>query len=200
MKKNEFLEYVHLYHRKNFITYHKTSEKLYKWLKAIYILAFIYQFFINLVLIWNMVVVPSHRPLESNILTNTIIATALLAVAFVIMFFKLGIFSFALNVISVIFEMTLMVPGLILTSGAVDVSGAFYWQYAIPMTIILILSLWMGIIATREWYIVRRDAKLLDNALYEEFGEEYSSLTPKQIKHFVNTYDPYTQKETGIPV
>lgn len=192
-KNNEFLQYVELYHIKNFIVYHKTSEKLYKWLRALYIVAFAYQLVMNIFLILGMTL--AKQPLEAHLTTNVIVATALLTVGFVLMFFKLGIFSFLLNVVSVVFEMTLMVPGLILTSGAVDISGAFYWQYAIPMTIILILSLWMGIIALREWHITRRDTTLLKNALYEKFGEEYEAATDKQIREFINTYDPYRAKK-----
>lgn len=191
--KNEFLEYVNLYHIKNFIVYPKTSEKLYKWLRAIYIVAFVYQLAVNVILLLGMNL--AKQPLEDKLINNTIVATVLLTVGFILMFFKLGIFSFVLNAVSVVFEMTLMIPGLILTSGAVDINGAFYWQYAIPMTIILVLSLWMGIIATREWHVIRRDTQLLKNALYEKFGEEFDSVTPKQIKEFINTYDPYKAKK-----
>ena len=191
--KNEFLEYVNLYHIKNFIVFPKTSEKLYKWLRVIYIAAFIYQLAVNVILLLGMNL--AKQPLEDKLINNTIVATVLLTVGFILMFFKLGIFSFVLNAVSVVFEMTLMIPGLILTSGAVDISGAFYWQYAIPMTIILVLSLWMGIIATREWHVIRRDTQLLQNALYEKFGEEFDSVTPKQIKEFINTYDPYKAKK-----
>ena len=191
--KNEFLEYVNLYHIKNFIVFPKTSEKLYKWLRVIYIAAFIYQLAVNVILLLGMNL--AKQPLEDKLINNTIVATVLLTVGFILMFFKLGIFSFVLNAVSVVFEMTLMIPGLILTSGAVDINGAFYWQYAIPMTIILVLSLWMGIIATREWHVIRRDTQLLQNALYEKFGEEFDSVTPKQIKEFINTYDPYKAKK-----
>lgn len=194
MKKNtEFLQYVEQYHIKNFITYHRTSEKLYKWLKAIYIVAFAYQFTVNIILILGLTF--AKKPLESNIIPNTIVATVLLAVAFAVMFFKQGLISFVVNIASVCFEMTLMVPGLIMTAGVVDVSGTFYWQYAIPMFIILVVSLWMGWIAARERYIIKRDTKLLQGALYEKFGEEYISITPKQIKDFVNTYDPYKARK-----
>lgn len=188
-KVNEFLEYVNLYHIKNFITYKRTSEKLYKWFKAITVIAYIYQLAVNLVLILGMKL--AKQPLESNLINNTIVATVLLFIAFILLLFKYGIIATLFNIVSVVFEMTLMVPGLIKTAGAINVKGAFYWQYAIPMTVILILAALMGIIALKERYILWRDEKLLKNALYTKYGEEYENLTDKQIKDFINNFDPY---------
>ncbi len=188
-KANEFSQYINLYHIKNFITYHKTTEKLYRWLKAIVILAYVYQLAVNVILILGMKF--AKQPLDSSLLNNTIVASVFLFIAFIAIIFKYGLVATVLNIVSVIFEMTLMVPGLIKTVGAINIKGAFYWQYAIPMTIILILALWMGVIALRERYILWRDEKLLKNALYTKFGEEYAALTDKQIKDFINNFDPY---------
>lgn len=188
-KANDFLQYINLYHIKNFITYHKTTEKLYKWLKAIVIVAYVYQLAVNVILILGMKF--AKQPLDSSLINNTIIASVLLFIAFIAIIFKYGIVATVFNIVSVIFEMTLMVPGLIKTVGAINIKGAFYWQYVIPMTIILILALWMGVIALKERYILWRDEKLLKNALYTKFGEEYAALTDKQIKDFINNFDPY---------
>ncbi len=186
---NEFIKYIDQYHIKNFITYKKTSEKLYKWLKAIVIVAYIYQLVMNLLLIFGMKY--AKQPLESSLLNNTIVATVLIFAAFIVLLFKYGIISTLLNIVSIPFEMSLMLPGLIKTAGAINIKGAFYWQYAFPMAIILILTAYMGVIAVRERYIMWRDEKLLKNALYTKFGEEYESLSDKQIKEFINTFDPY---------
>ncbi len=188
-KKNEFLKYVNLYHIKNFIAYNKTSERLYKWFKAIAIIAYIYQLAVNVILILGMKL--AKQPLEASLVNNTIIATVLLFIAFILLLFKYGLAATLFNIVSVVFEMTLMVPGLIKTAGAINVKGAFYWQYAIPMTVILILTASMGIIALKERYILWRDEKLLKNALYTKFGQEYENLTDKQIKDFINNFDPY---------
>lgn len=188
-KVNEFLEYVNLYHIKNFITYKKTTEKLYKWLKAIVIIAYVYQLAVNVILILGMKF--AKQPLESNLINNTVVASVLLFIAFIVLMFKYGLAATLLNIVSVVFEMTLMVPGLIKTAGAINIKGAFYWQYAIPMAVILILTAIMGIIALKERYILWRDEKLLKNALYTKFGEEYAELTDKQIKDFINNFDPY---------
>ncbi len=192
-KVNEFSEYVNLYHIKNFITYKKTTEKLYKWLKVIAIIAYIYQLAVNVILILGMKF--AKEPLEANLINNTIVATVLIFIAFIALMFKYGIAATVLNIVSVIFEMTLMVPGLIKTAGAINIKGAFYWQYAIPMAIILIAALCMGVIALKERYILWRDEKLLKNALYTKFGEEYESLTDKQIKDFINNFDPYKESK-----
>ncbi len=192
-KVNEFSEYVNLYHIKNFITYKKTTEKLYKWLKVIAIIAYIYQLAVNVILILGMKF--AKEPLEANLINNTIVATVLLFIAFIALMFKYGIAATVLNIVSVVFEMTLMVPGLIKTAGAINIKGAFYWQYAIPMAIILIAALCMGVIALKERYILWRDEKLLKNALYTKFGEEYESLTDKQIKDFINNFDPYKESK-----
>ncbi len=188
-KTNEFIKYIDLYHIKNFITYKKTNEKLYKWLKVIAIVAYIYQLIMNMLLILGMKF--AKQPLESSLLSNTIVATVLIFAAFIILLFKYGIVSTILNIVSVPFEMSLMIPGLIKTAGAINIKGAFYWQYAFPMAIILIITAYMGVIALRERYILWRDEKLLKNALYAKFGEEYENLTDKQIKEFINTFDPF---------
>lgn len=188
-KNNPFLVYINQYHIKNFITYHKTSEKLYKWLKAIVILAYIYQLIVNVILVLGLKF--AKEPLENSITNNTITATVLLFIAFIALLFKYGIVATLFNIVSVIFEMSLMIPGLIKKAGAISISGAFYWQYAIPMAIILIVTLWMGCIALRERYILWRDEKVINNALYKRFGEDYEKLTDKQIKDFINNFDPY---------
>ncbi len=188
-KINEFLEYINLYHNKNFITYHRTKEKLYKWLKVIAIVAYVYQLAVNVILILGMKF--AKQPLDNSLINNTIVATVLLFIGFIALMFKYGIAATVFNIVSVVFEMTLMVPGLIKTAGAINIKGAFYWQYAIPMTVILVLTAWMGVIALRERYILWRDEKLLKNALYTKFGEEYEELTDKQIKDFINNFDPY---------
>lgn len=191
--KNGFMEYINRYHIKNFITYHKTSEKLYKWLKAIVILAYIYQLIVNVILILGLNF--AKEPLDKSITGNTITATVLLFIAFIAVLFKYGIVATLFNIVSVIFEMSLMVPGLIKTAGAINIKGAFYWQYAIPMAIILIVTLWMGYIAVRERYILWRDEKLIKNALYTKFGTEIESLTDKQIKDFINNFDPHRKEK-----
>lgn len=188
-KNNTFLEYVNQYHIKNFITYHKTSEKLYKWLKAIAIVAFVYQLFVNVILVLGLKF--AKQPLESSITNNTIIATVFLGLAFIALLFKYGIIATLFNILSVIFEMSLMVPGLIKTAGAINIKGAFYWQYAIPMSIILIVTLWMGYISLRERYILWRDERVIKDALYRKFGLEIEKLDSKQIKDFINNFDPY---------
>ena len=189
MKTNEFIKYIDQYHIKNFITYKKTSEKLYKWLKAIVIVAYIYQLIMNILLILGMKF--AKQPLESSLISNTVVATVLIFAAFIVLLFKYGLVSTLLNIVSIPFEMALMLPGLIKTAGAINIKGAFYWQYAFPMAIILILTAYMGVIALKERYIMWRDEKLLKNALYTKFGEEYENLTDKQIKEFINTFDPY---------
>ena len=188
-KKNDFSEYINQYHIKNFITYHKTSEKLYKWLKAIVILAYVYQLVVNVILVLGLKF--AKEPLENSITNNTILATVFLGVAFIAVLFKYGIIATLFNVLSVVFEMSLMIPGLIKTAGAINVRGAFYWQYAIPMAIILIVTLWMGYIAIRERYVLWRDEKVIKDGLYRKFGTETEELESKQIKDFINNFDPY---------
>lgn len=188
-RSNEFIKYIDWYHIKNFITYKKTNEKLYKWLKVIVIVAYIYQIIMNLLLIFGMKY--AKQPLESSLLSNTVVATVLIAIAFFSVLFNYGLIATVYNIVSIPFEMSLMIPGLIKTAGAINIKGAFYWQYAFPMAIILIITAYMGVIAAKERYIMWRDEKLLKNALYTKFGEGYDKLTDKEIREFVNTFDPY---------
>lgn len=190
-KNNPFLEYINQYHIRNFITYHKTGEKLYKWLRVIAVAAFIYQLIVNVILVLGLKF--AKEPLESSITNNVILATVFLGVAFIALLFKYGIVATLFNILSVIFEMSLMIPGLIKTAGAINIRGAFYWQYGIPMSLILVLTLWMGVIALRERYIIWRDEKVIKNALYRKFGVEIEALEDKQIKEFINNFDPYKE-------
>ena len=193
-KNNEFLGYVNQYHIKNFILYHKTSEKLYKWLRLTAIVAFVYQLAVNVILVLGLKF--AKEPLENSITGNVILATVFLAVVLIAVLFKYGIVATLFNILSVIFEMSLMIPGLIKTAGAINIKGAFYWQYGIPMTIILVVTFWMGYIAIRERYIIWRDEKVIKDALYKKFGTEIEELSDKQIKEFINNFDPYkTEKE-----
>lgn len=161
---SNILNDVYKYQNDNYITYKKTSERFYKGLKITYIIAFAYQFLVNIILILGMWF--AKKPLESNIIQNTIIATILLLLAFIVMFFKYVSVSFLLNIISIPFELTLMLPGLILNAGTVDIKGAFYWQYLVPMIIILAVSLYMAVISSKERYLIKRDYKKLAQEKY----------------------------------
>jgi hypothetical protein len=116
------------------------------------------------------------------------------------MFFKDNLIALVLNIVATIFKTIPLVPMLIMNSGVKDINPVFYWQHLIPMVLILIVSVSMCVISTREKYLIHRDYKVVLNKLYnkhhtddtteeewEEFkANELDAENPTHLNQIIN--------------
>ncbi len=186
MKKLEnIVKLVEEYQYKKGITYKRTTDTFYKGLRTFYIVSFTFMAAIHILLILGMVFV--KQPLESVLMQNIIISSVLYFAAFILMFLRLNLISLSLNILATVFKTTVLIPGLIMNSGVVDIDFAFYWQHLIPTLFVIIASLWMCIISTRERYLINRDYKLKISTLYENFHTD--DMNDKQWNEFLQNYN-----------
>lgn len=185
MKYNKnILSLVDEYQYKEAITYPKTSERIYANLKIAAVVFYIYQLIFGGLLLLGLIFTAGKS--EDVKLQNTAISLILYTLAFVLMFFKLNLVCFVLNIVATIFKTLPLVPMLIMNSGVRDVNPVFYWQHLIPMILILIISLSMCIISTREKYLIDRDYKIVLNKIYNKY--HHDEMTEEEWEEFINNY------------
>lgn len=182
--KNNILALVEDYQYKEAITYPKTSERIYDNFKIAAVLVYIYQFIFGALLLIGLIFTAGKS--ENVSLQNTAISLILYTIAFVLMFFKLNLIGFILNILATIFKTLPLIPMLIYNSGTVDINPVFYWQHLIPMILILIISLSMCIISTREKYLIDRDYKVVLGKLYDKYHND--DMTEEEWNEFINNY------------
>ncbi len=183
--KDNILRAVEDYQYRKAICYPKTNERIYCNLRGFYIFSFIYQIIFSFLVILGLIFVQTEAP--SVLLQNTLISQLLFITAFILMFFKLNLISLILNIIGGIFKILPLIPLLILNAGALDIKPAFYWQHAIPLVLILVCSVWMCIISTREKYLIRRDYKTVLGKIYATHYVE--GMTDEEWDNFLNSYE-----------
>ncbi len=183
--KANILRAVEDYQYRKAVCYPKTSERIYCNLKGFSIFAFIYQIIFSVLVMLGLVFVQTDAP--RVLLQNTIISQLLFIAAFILMFFKLNLISLILNLLGGVFKIIPLIPLLILNAGALDIEPAFYWQHALPLLLILICSVWMCIISTREKHLIRRDYKAVLRKLYDTHYIE--GMTDEEWEDFLNNYE-----------
>ena len=85
---------------------------------------------------------------------------------------------------------------LIDTIGFGPFKNSFYWRHAIPLGIIIIVSLWMFIIAFRAYIKRNKRYKKILKQVYEIFKlENPDNISHDDWEEFVEKYDPRAFKE-----
>ena len=183
--KKNILALVDEYQYNAAVTYPKTNERIYGNFKIAAILAFIYQFVFSGLLLIGLALTAGKS--EDVNVQNTAISLILYTLAFVLMFFKLNLVGFVLNIVATIFKTLPLVPMLIMNSGVKDINPVFYWQHLIPMILILIISFSMCVISTREKYLIDRDYKVVLNKVYNK--HRHDEMTEEEWEEFINNYN-----------
>lgn len=188
--KDNILRAVEDYQYRKAICYPKTTERIYCNLKGFYIFSFIYQIIFSVLVMLGLIFVQTEAP--RVLLQNTIISQVLFVAAFILMFFKLNLVSLILNILGGVFKILPLIPLLILNAGVVDIEPAFYWQHALPLLLILICSIWMCIISTREKLLIKRDYKVVLGKIYDTHYVE--GMTDEEWEGFLDSYVPKNQE------
>ena len=153
MKMQEsVLRRVRAVEEKNGIKYAKTDGRLYKTLRVFYIILFAYTTAVNLLYIAGMTYVYLGTDNFKNVVNSIVtvsICTALIAVGFVLSFFR---FKLAAGIISIVPEIFLIpVFGIALSDslGFLGFKASFYWRHFAPLALLVILMIFTTVIAVR---------------------------------------------------
>jgi hypothetical protein len=178
---DNILQKVNLYEEKRGIVYAKTDGKLYKTIKAFYVLAFVYTMFMNLVFILGVTLDSARFEVLANPFYTVVALTVGLIAALVIVGFKkylwAHIVSFALNLLSTV---GLTVTFAKLLEDVIGYKTSFYWRHLAPLAIILLLSLWMTIIAIKAIVKLKKTYKKIEENLYADYSAESENLTDEE--------------------
>lgn len=181
--KQNILNLVNDYQYKKGICYPKTNEGKYKNIRVFYIIGFIYQSLFMLLLCLGQA--KTGYLTGNSVFSAAIISFGFFIAAFILMFFKLDIISFPLNIIGTVFLWPIM-REVLYVSGTFFVKGTFYFKHLFPLILIIIPSLAMAVISTRERHIVKRDYKFIMSKLYNKHHTE--DMSDDEWETFINEY------------
>ena len=199
MKKYEsVLKRVDFIENKFGIYYAKTDGLLYKSLKFIFSLAFIYTFAINLIIISAQALLISEGDYTAD--KNFLIAVSIFAmislVGAILVWCKVNITGTAVSFSSAPFLLFIFGKKLVDSVGIGPFKASFYWRHAAPLGILTVISLWMFVIALRSYIKRNKRYKQILKNVYEIFKlENPDNLSHDDWEEFVEKYDPRAFKE-----
>ncbi len=200
MKKYEsVLKRVDFIENKFGIYYAKTDGTLFKGLRFIFSLAFIYTFAINLIIISAQALLISegdYTAKSQNLLIAVSVFTAVSLVGAILVWCKVNIVGTAISFVSAPFLLFVFGKELVDTVGIGSFKTTFYWRHAIPLGILIIVSLWMFIVTLRAYIKRNKRYKQILKNIYETFKlENPDNLSHDDWEKFVEKYDPRAFKE-----
>lgn len=199
MKMQEsVLRRVRMVEEKNGIKYAKTDGKLYKTLRVLYTLVFIYTMGINLMFIAGMLLVYGGTDKISGVLNSLIsvcVCSVLIIAGYVLSFFR---FKLASGIMSVIPEIFLIpVFGSVMRDdlGILGFTASFYWRHLIPLVLLVLLISASTIIAVRARVKTERLYKKVTDNLYNIYQSGGADITDEEWERFLAEYDPTDYKK-----
>lgn len=199
MKMQEsILRRVRAVEEKNGIKYAKTDGRLYKTLRVFYIILFAYTTAVNLLYIAGMTYVYLGTDNFKNVVNSIVtvsICTALIAVGFVLSFFR---FKLAAGLISIVPEIFLIpVFGIALSDslGFLGFKASFYWRHFAPLALLVILMIFTTVIAVRARIKTEKQYKKVTDNLYKLYRQNGNDISDEQWEQFLNNYDPTDYKK-----
>ena len=199
MKMQEsVLRRVRAVEEKNGIKYAKTDGRLYKTLRVFYIILFAYTTAVNLLYIAGMTYVYLGTDNFKNVVNSIVtvsICTALIAVGFVLSFFR---FKLAAGIISIVPEIFLIpVFGIALSDslGFLGFKASFYWRHFAPLALLVILMIFTTVIAVRARIKTEKQYKKVTDNLYKLYRQNGNDISDEQWEQFLNNYDPTDYKK-----
>ena len=180
------------------IKYAKTDGKLYKSLKVVYVIAFIYSMVMNVLYLLGNLLIYSGKESFANIkntLITVTVATVGLIAALVFAKFKKQIWAnitaVVLNLFSGVFLILTFAHLLEDDLGFLGYKFSFYWRHSVPLLLIIILSIWICIIALREILKTQKQYKKVVENLYEKYNvsSENEQLSEEEWDEFLKNYE-----------
>lgn len=195
----EMLEY------KKGIEYAKPQGRLYKWLRGLYTLVFVYTFFINLFFVCGMLLnidagIRTFSDVSQNVLTVSI-ATVIALVAVVLMYCKQYVVSGVLGALSL--PVTLFVFAPLLKEDMYPIEGwfgykeSFFWRHFIPVAVLVFFAVFMTVIVIRAKVLFGRTYKKVCDDLFEKYKSELGEdeiTTEDGWEKYLSNYRPSEYK------
>jgi len=195
----EMLEY------KKGIEYAKPQGRLYKWLRGLYTLVFVYTFFINLFFVCGMLLnidagIRTFSDVSQNVLTVSI-ATVIALVAVVLMYCKQYVVSGVLGALSL--PVTLFVFAPLLKEDMYPIEGwfgykeSFFWRHFIPVAVLVFFAVFMTVIVIRAKVLFGRTYKKVCDDLFEKYKSELGEdeiTTEEGWEKYLSNYRPSEYK------
>ena len=184
------LERVKILEQKNGIVYADTKSGVYKILKVLFILDFVYAMAIKCMYFLGVALDSTPRVYEY---ITPAICTGVLALGFVLILFKRHIVGFVMTLVSAIILM-FEFNNQLQNATEVMVNHKFAWAHLIPLSLLIIFSLPMGIIAVRAQKKTRKmyDKVIVD--IYSKYSVEIAKgedIDEEQWEEFLNEFNPY---------
>ena len=184
------LERVRILEQKNGIVYANTNSGIYKLLKVLFILDFIYAMGIKSMYFLGIALDTTPRVYEY---ITPAICTGILVLGFVLILFKQHIIGFLMTLISAIILM-FEFNNQLQNATEVLVNHKFAWAHLVPLSLLIVFSLPMVIIAVRAQYKTRKMYNKVINDIYSKYSIEIAKgedIDEEKWEEFLNEFDPY---------
>ena len=184
------LERVRILEQKNGIVYANTNSGAYKILKVLFILDFIYAMGIKSMYFLGIALDTTPRVYEY---ITPAICTGILVLGFVLILFKQHIIGFLMTLISAIILM-FEFNNQLQNATEVLVNHKFAWAHLVPLSLLIVFSLPMVIIAVRAQYKTRKMYNKVINDIYSKYSIEIAKgedIDEEKWEEFLNEFDPY---------
>ena len=184
------LERVRILEQKNGIVYANTNSGAYKILKVLFILDFIYAMGIKSMYFLGIALDTTPRVYEY---ITPAICTGILVLGFVLILFKQHIIGFLMALISAIILM-FEFNNQLQNATEVLVNHKFAWAHLVPLSLLIVFSLPMVIIAVRAQHKTRKMYNKVINDIYSKYSIEIAKgedIDEEKWEEFLNEFDPY---------
>jgi len=196
MKINdEIVKRVKQYEEKRGLRYAKTDGKLFSSLKVIYILLFSYTMAINLLFImgWALMSGTGSFKYIVDSLYTIIACTVVTIFGLIFICTKLKIYGTLLSIFPLV--LSVLTFARLLEDGTVRFGYkiSFYWRHLGPITIMLLLLIFMSVIFIREKIKFNKNYKKVINVIYEEYmsipKEEQTVSWEEYLKNYCDEHN-----------
>ena len=183
------------------VVYAKPDGRLYKTLRLFFLLAFIYNFFMNLFYVWGMYlhIDAGHYKREAvfaNVI-SIVICTVLSIIGLILLYCKVHLISGVLNVVPLLVTVFIYAPLLkadVLTQESFfGYKEVFFWRHLIPVAVLVTLAVWMTTIAVRAKLISDDMYKKVVDDLFDIYKidhKEEEIVSAEGWENFLKNYNP----------
>lgn len=193
MKINEgILKRVRILEEKRGINYAKVDGKLYTALSVLNLIAAIFALTMNIFYILGMLLINLGTENMKNVLNPVItvsVCSAALIAGLILKKFKLFIPSAILNILPSALLIPLFASLMEDLNGFLQLKTAFYWRHLAPLTIVIIMTVWITVISIREKVKLNATYRKVEENLYNIYHTSANDVSEEQWQEFLNEYN-----------
>ena len=193
MRKHDgILKRVRQLEEKRGIVYAKADGKLCTALSIFNLIAAIFALTMNTFYILGMLLINLGTENIKNVLNPVItvsVCSATLISGLILKKFKLFIPSAILNILSSALLIPLFASLMEDINGFLQLKTAFYWRHLAPLTIVIIMTVWITVIAIREKAKLNATYRKVEENLYNIYHASANEVNEEQWEEFLNEYN-----------